>query len=32
MARALEDGDVQAMQQFTSASPWDDAAILCVFR
>jgi SRSO17 transposase len=32
MARALEDGDVQAMQQFTSASPWDDAAILRVHQ
>ena len=32
MARALDDGDVQAMQQFTSASPWDDAAILRVHQ
>jgi SRSO17 transposase len=32
MARALDGGDVQAMQQFTSASPWDDAAILRVHQ
>jgi len=28
MARALEGGNVQAMQQFTSASPWQDAVII----
>lgn len=32
MARALEGGDVQAMQQFTSASPWDDQEIICVHQ
>ena len=28
MARALEGGDVQAMQQFASASPWQDDEII----
>jgi len=32
MARALEGGDVQAMQQFTSASPWDDHEIIRVHQ
>lgn len=32
MARALEGGDVQAMQQFTSASPWDDDEIIRVHQ
>ena len=29
MALALKGGDVQAMQQFISASNWDDEAVLC---
>lgn len=32
MARALTDGNVQAMQQFTSASSWDDEEILRAHR
>lgn len=32
MARALEGGDVQAMQQFASASPWDDDEIIRVHQ
>jgi SRSO17 transposase len=32
MARALEDGDVQAMQNFASASPWQDDVILRVHQ
>lgn len=32
MARALDGGNVEAMQQFISASPWDDAAILRVHQ
>ena len=32
MARALKDGDVQALQQFTSASPWRDEPILAQHR
>lgn len=32
MARALEDGNVQAMQQFASASPWGDDEIIHVHQ
>ncbi len=32
MARALEGGNVQAMQQFTSASPWVDQEIIHVHQ
>ncbi len=32
MARALKDGNVQALQQFTSASPWRDDPILAQHR
>lgn len=32
MARALEGGDVQAMQQFASASPWPDDEIIRVHQ
>jgi SRSO17 transposase len=32
MARALEDGNVQAMQQFVSASPWEDQEIIRVHQ
>lgn len=32
MARALEDGNVQAMQQFVSASPWQDQEIIRVHQ
>ena len=32
MARALDGGNVQAMQQFVSVGGWEDAAILCTHQ